>query len=291
VKKKVLLLGSQGMAGHVIAEQLRHNEAIDLLETFRGRNYSRAIHWVSLDIKDQGKLSCLLEVFAPDVIVNCAGMLVQPSNDNLADAILVNSHLPQYLAQYARDNGCRLIHISTDCVFSGKTGYYTESSLPDASYRYGVTKALGEVDDRHNLTIRTSIIGPELKPTGVGLFHWFMLQSGHIQGYADAFWSGVTTVQLAKFIEKVLFASLTGIYHLTNNQVISKFELLCLLKEIFVMNGIHIDEVQGHAMNKSLINTRDEFDFSAPGYREMLIEIKRWAMEHAAWYPHYKQIS
>jgi len=132
-------------------------------------------------------------------------------------AVWFNSYFPQLLASFGKKYNFKLIHISTDCVFSGKEGGYKEDSFKNGIGFYAQSKALGEVVNSKDLTFRTSIVGPELKPDGIGLFHWFMNQAGAISGFTEVFWTGVTTIELAKAINEAIIQELTGLYHLTNN--------------------------------------------------------------------------
>ena len=141
-----------------------------------------------------------------------------------------------------RKVGGMLIHISTDCVFSGNKGNYIETDYRDARDIYGLSKALGEIDNENDLTIRTSIIGPELKTNGEGLFHWFLSQKGNVYGYTDAIWGGVTTLEFAKAIDCAIEQRITGLINLTNKVPISKYELLKLSQKIFniIVSSIQI---------------------------------------------------
>ncbi|HHX68355.1 MAG TPA: SDR family NAD(P)-dependent oxidoreductase, partial [Gallicola sp.] len=135
-------------------------------------------------------------------------------------------------------------------------------------------------------TIRTSIIGPELKVDGEGLFHWFMMQKGEVKGFRSAIWSGVTTLELAKAIDKVIENNLSGLIHLTNGESIDKFTLLSLIKEIWGKNDISIVADNKHMVNKSLKKT-DKFDFEVPSYRKMLLELQKWMINHENIYKQY----
>ena len=167
------------------------------------------------------------------------------------------------LCRIANEIDSRLIHISTDCVFSGHKGGYTESDYRDGQGAYALTKILGEVIDDNNLTLRTSIVGPEIKVKGEGLFHWFMSQEGKIQGFTQAIWSGVTSIELAKIIIHSINQNLTGLYHISNNTSISKFELLQLFKK-YSKKNIEIEPFNGEVINKSLIDTRLTLDYKIP---------------------------
>ena len=170
-----------------------------------------------------------------------------------------------------------MIHISTDCVFSGTGGNYKESDVKDGKGYYAQSKALGEVINDKDLTIRTSIIGPELKNNGIGLLGWFLKQSGEVRGYTQAIWSGVTTLELAKYIYSYLQGSrLSGILHLTNNRPISKFDLLEIIKKVYQLNAISVVPYADYQSNKSFINTRVDVNYTVPDYQVMIEELKNW---------------
>ena len=143
------------------------------------------------------------------------------------------------------------------------------------------------MDDK-NLTIRTSIIGPELKQNGIGLFHWFMNQTGRVEGYEKVIWSGVTTLQLAKAIEEVGKKTVTGLYHLVNNQIISKYELLGLFQKYCRKQEIEIHKNTDVISDKSLKNTKEECLFFVPGYEEMILDMGNWIEEHRELYRQYE---
>ena len=205
----------------------------------------------------------------PDYIVNCIGVLIGGSNDNIANAIYINSYFPHQLKEIVKKINAKLVHISTDCVFSGKKGNYIEIDEKDGKDIYAKTKALGEVIDDNNVTLRTSIVGLELKTNGEGLFHWFMQQRGTINGFTKAIWSGVTTIELAKAVKWAIENKITGLYHITNNHAISKYDLLNLFKK-YTKKDIKIIAVDGRKVNKNFIDTRCEIDYEIPTYDEMI---------------------
>jgi dTDP-4-dehydrorhamnose reductase len=180
-----------------------------------------------------------------------------------------------------------LIHISTDCVFSGREGGYVEDSFKNGIGFYAQSKALGEVINEKDLTFRTSIIGPELKKDGIGLFHWFMNQENVMSGYKRAFWTGVTTIELAKAINESIQQELTGLYHLVNNSKICKYDLLSEFNKVFKKEGLVIKAYSEYKVDKSLINTRNDFDYEIPSYNTMIKEMKQWMIKYKALYPHY----
>lgn len=238
-----------------------------------------------LDVRKSTKLDTLLRKVRPDFVVNCVGVLIQESEENHQNAILLNSLLPHQLVSLCDKCGTRLIHISTDCVFSGKRGNYSENDFRDANDFYGRSKALGEIigSSRH-CTLRTSIIGPELYGRNNGLFEWFANKEGRIYGYVNAIWSGVTTLELAKSIKSAMTNDLSGLYHVTNGKKISKYELLKLLNEVFENGNKEIVPNYTYKVDKSLQKSL-KFDFETPSYKSMLVELREWMLK-----PEYIQL-
>lgn len=279
---KFLIIGANGMAGHMVFKYLEEKgHQVIPIARHRSNIYSNLIQGDLLDNK------FLIEITEQNVdfIINCAGILNTSCDIHPANAIYVNSYLPHKLAEMVKDTDTRIIHLSTDCVFSGKKGSYIESSYKDGETYYDKTKALGELEDNKNLTFRMSIIGPDLRDNGIGLLNWFMHQRGRIYGYSKVFWSGVTTLTLAKAIEKAAQDRLTGVYHLVNNEKISKFELLNLFNKYLRKEKIEIIEEKNIVSDKSLVNTRQDFNFYIPSYEKMIIELGEWIKMHKEWYP------
>ena len=282
--KKIVVLGSQGMAGHIMAEVL---DATGDYEVFGvARQTGKYVDSV-LDVTDFKALEEYLSHFKPDYIVNCIGALVSQSKEDLPTAILSNSYLPNYLSQMGNRIGHKLIHISTDCVFSGKDGQYTERSYRDGDDNYARTKALGEIINEKDLTIRTSIIGPELKSNGTGLLDWFLKQTDSVNGYTQAYWSGVTTLELAKATVEFIRQDITGLYQLCPKEKISKYELLKLVAKVWEKE-VNIVPFDDYHIDKSLVCTRKDFNYKAPEYEKMLVELKQWMDAHSNYYQHYK---
>jgi dTDP-4-dehydrorhamnose reductase len=191
-----------------------------------------------VDLADPRQLPATLDSAEPDVIVSCVAITKrrEPA-DGPAASIRLNALLPHLLAEWANGHGVRLITVSTDCVFNGKKGGYTEADAPDADDLYGRTKALGEVTYGNALTIRTSFIGRELR-CGTELLEWFLAHSGEtVKGFRRSLYTGITTLYFADLIGDLIdnFAHLSGLYHLAS-PVISKYDLLCLVREIFGVN-------------------------------------------------------
>ena len=207
--KKILLFGATGMAGHVIYYYLRSTGKYDMFNVVYRTPLTEDS--IIVDVIDRDAVTEVIRNVRPEIIINCIGVLIKGSKTHPDNAILINAYFPHLLKKMADEVGAKLIHISTDCVFSGKKGNYTEDDFRDADDIYGRSKALGEIINDKDLTIRTSIIGPELKKNGEGLFHWFMTQHGHVNGFKTAIWGGVTTLELAKAMNIAIEQEVVGL--------------------------------------------------------------------------------
>jgi dTDP-4-dehydrorhamnose reductase len=284
-KKKILILGSTGMAGHVITTYFEESGTYEVFNLAHKKKLNERTY--VLDVTDFTTLEVFLNKENFDVIVNCIGILNQYAEANKGKAILLNAYLPHFLEIKFGGTPVKIIHLSTDCVFSGKTGSYTETSFRDGDTYYDRTKALGEIVEGNNLTFRTSIIGPDINQNGIGLFNWFMKSKGIVSGYVNSIWTGVTTIELAKAIEKAIEKDISGLYHLVSEKSINKYELLLLIKNVFNKNDVHIDKYQNEFSDKSLINTRSDFDYEVLEYSKMIDEMKEWILAHPTFYTHY----
>ncbi|WML41543.1 sugar nucleotide-binding protein [Neobacillus sp. OS1-2] len=281
---KFLVLGATGMAGHTIAIYLK--EQGHHVTTFSRKPFNYCENVIG-DIKNSPLLEDLVKTGEFDAVINCIGILNSDAEENKHNAVFMNSYLPHYLSYITKDSHTKVIHMSTDCVFSGKTGNYKESSLKDGETFYDRSKALGELENNKDLTFRNSIIGPDMNEEGIGLFNWFMKQSGEINGYSKAIWTGVTTLTLAKAMEKAVEVNLTGLYNLVNNESINKYEMLILFNKYFKNNQLTINNYKDFSLNKSLLNTRRDFNFIIPSYEDMIQEMKEWVYDHPELYPYY----
>lgn len=261
------------MAGHMIVQYLR-DKGYEVWQTTR-QEQADSQH-VRLDVRQEEQVLLMLESVRPAIVINAAGMLNEAAEKQLADAIRVNSLLPHLLASAGGTYGYRLIHISTDCVFSGARGSYTEADVPDGTSAYARTKMLGEVTAAPHVTLRTSIIGPDAKSDAIGLFAWFMRQQGCIRGYRRVFWNGITTLELAKVIEWTFAHPVTGLVQVASPEKISKHDLLCLLQEVYGHSSVTIEPYDEIVSDKSLCSTRTDFTYSVPAYRDMICELKQW---------------
>lgn len=278
--KKILVLGSSGMLGHVVTKYFEEKgyEVYNLSHRVRLNERTRV-----MDVTNFREFDQYLDSLSVDAVINCIGILNEDAERHPDKAILLNSYLPRFLEKKYLDTAVKIIQISTDCVFSGKDGGYKEDSFRDGDTIYARTKALGEINNNKDLTIRTSIIGPDINEDGIGLFHWFMKQSGTVYGFKNAYWTGVTTIELAKGVEKFIEHNVTGIYHFVPTEKISKFDLLSTINDVFARN-ITILTREDYKVDKSLINTRSDLDYKIPSYKEMIEEMKEWIDCHSELY-------
>jgi dTDP-4-dehydrorhamnose reductase len=281
MKKKVLVIGINGMAGHVAFRFLQKTQSYQVYGI--ARNIEATDYIFNLDVSEKIGLGEILEKHQFDYVINCVGILNQDAESNPSKAIWFNSYFPHFLEELTKDTLSKIIHISTDCVFDGKHGNYSETGTKNGLGFYAQSKALGEIDNFKDLTIRTSIIGPELNTEGIGLFNWFMQQRGEINGYSSAIWSGVTTLELAKAIDFAIKNPLNGLVHLTNGVPINKFDLLQLFKEIWDRKSLSIIAFECKIIDKSLKKS-ERFNYQVAGYKEMLIEQHKWIEEFATLY-------
>lgn len=281
---RFLICGCNGMAGHMISLYLKEQGHSVFGFDLRP---SLLIDSISGNAMDETFMKELVGVNKYDTIINCIGLLNQFAEKNKANAVYLNAFFPHYLAKLTEETDTQIIHMSTDCVFSGKRGQYTEDDLRDGETFYDRSKALGELDDDKNITLRNSIVGPDLNPNGIGLLNWFLQQRGEIYGYTGSLWTGQTTLQLAKTMEMAALRRAHGLYNTVPNKPISKFELCKLFNRYFRNDSITIKPTEGVSADKSLKRTRYEFDYQIPDYEIMIKELAEWVFDHKDLYPHY----
>ncbi|MFL6334920.1 MAG: dTDP-4-dehydrorhamnose reductase family protein [Pyrinomonadaceae bacterium] len=287
---RVLILGGSGMLGHKVWQTFAPR--FDAYVTFRsaagadGRaglfDPERSLGGVSA--QDFDSVTRAFAQVRPRAVVNCIGVVKQDAaaKDPLT-SISVNSLFPHRLAQLTRAAGARLIHLSTDCVFSGRAGNYSESDRPDAEDLYGRSKLLGEVEGEGALTIRTSMIGRELAGAH-GLLEWFLSQEGgRVRGFKRAVFSGFTTGALAELLAQIVseHADLSGVWHAAAEPV-NKFELLSLIKKAYGLN-IDIEPDEAFVCDRSLVGTRfrEATGFRAPSWPELIRQMREDATPYA----------
>ena len=282
---KILVLGCNGMAGHLIS--LYFKEQGHEVVGFARQQSTLLDATVVGDASDFSLIQKTIEEGGFDAVVNCIGLLNQFAEENKSMAVLLNGYLPHWLTEITKDTTTRIIHMSTDCVFAGNDGPYYEDSFPNGATFYDRSKAMGEINTAKDLTFRNSIVGPDIKPSGIGLFNWFMKQEGEVGGYTGAIWTGVTTYTLAKAMEQALKENLTGLYNLVNNESINKYDLLGLFNTYFRAGGVKINPNDKLQLDKSLRRKREDFSFLVPSYEQQVKEMREWVIKHKDIYPHY----
>jgi len=267
------------MIGHKIAQVLEKKN--DIIGTSRksikpidlGLKKSKIIYKDFADNTDFNFIKNLM----PDIIINCVGITTRRiNNTNISQLEFINSKLPHILADWAIINNRKLIHLSTDCVFSGKTGNYIDDSYHDATDLYGRSKSLGEVNNKNTLTIRTSLIGREIF-NFTELFEWFYRnKGGKVSGYDNVIYSGLTTIRLGKILEKIIndFPNLIGIYNFSS-EPITKYSLLNLINKHFEL-GVQIFKDTKIKSNKVLISKKftEITAINPPNWNDLILEFK-----------------
>lgn len=261
MKKKILVLGKTGMLGHMVFDYFSSLGKYNVLGT--NREDFDILKMSDWEIEEK------IKAYSPDYIINCIGLINVYANENEELAKKINSTFPHLLAYLGIKNNWEIIHISTDC--------YLDEDI------YGRSKFFGEINDKYNITIRTSIIGPELKD-GFGLFHWFMKQKEEVNGFVGAFWDGVTTLQLSIFIgECIDKGNLSGIIDYRTKESSNKHELLRLISIIFNKNtGIRMD-------NREMKDKRNPNAdiWCLKDYPNQLKELRDWMINHRDLYGQY----
>lgn len=268
---KILVLGSRGMAGHMIVKFLiKKGYTVDTL--------ARRDATFALDIEDTKSTFEFLQTIKHnyDFIINCIGLLVKDSIDRPDRASIINSWFSHAIEATIKDSKTKLIHLSTDCVFDGGKGNYVENDLHTEINAYGKSKSLGEINNNKDITFRMSIIGPEIKDDGTGLFKWiYDNKDTELTGWENALWNGITTLQLAKCIDIYINdPKITGVYHVVGEHVINKYELLNLINDTYSLGKNIIKTLGPKAVNKILLDTRKEINFNIPDYKTQLQELR-----------------
>lgn len=284
-KTKVLILGATGMLGHMLVRDFSRRNHFVLHAT--ARKQEGLSHWFAPELLERiytpvnadnlDSVTRVLTEIRPEVVINCIGVIKQlaEAKDPLA-SIAINALFPHRLAKECERIGARLIHISSDCVFSGRKGGYVENDFADCDDLYGRTKLLGEVDYPLAVTLRTSIIGHELN-SSVSLVDWFLAQKEEVKGFTGAIYSGFPTVEMARIIAEIVIPhpELCGLYHVSSTPI-SKYDLLCLVREEYD-KPVKIVPFDAFHCDRSLDSSRFRAvtGYSPPTWRELV------AMMHA----------
>ena len=272
--RSLTIYGSSSMAGHILKDYFSAKDiyCVDCKE-------------VSEIFDENFKIRKEFQFSDSDYIINCIRCLVEESELNPLKAIMYNSYFPRLIEKEYQKTKTQIIQLSTDCVFSGLNGDYDESIKPDASTNYARTKILGEIINNKDITIRTSYIGPTIHHDEE-LFDWFLMQVGQVKGYTNAFWTGITTLELAKGIEKLIELKFTGLYHMIPNEKISKHQLLVLIKDIWKKNNIIIKKDGLLNIDRSLKDCRKMIKIK--NYEDMFFELHQYMKDKNDLYLKYK---
>ncbi|WP_455975535.1 dTDP-4-dehydrorhamnose reductase family protein [Methylorubrum populi] len=282
---KIAVLGASGMLGSAAFQYLSHRFPGEVYGSARSAAAKRIFPAdlaknlvIGIDVDNADALAGFLREVRPDVVLNCVGIVKQlASAEDPLVAIPINAILPHRLARLADLVGARLVHISTDCVFTGRKGDYRESDASDAEDLYGRSKLLGEVDYPNAVTLRTSIIGREVGSRN-GLVEWFLSQSGRVRGYRKAIFSGLTTDELVRVIAEHVLPNpdLRGIYHVSVDPI-SKFDLLGIVKEIYGVST-EIEPDDAVAIDRSLNSDRFRaaVGYAPPAWPDLIRNMRRF---------------
>ncbi len=280
MKKKVLILGCTGMLGHVLFTQLSLQSDLDIYAT--ARTVSGLSRWFPTGLLKKihkgvnaDNFDTIERTFAsiqPDIAINCIGLIKQlPIASDPLSAITINALLPHRISMLCRSANTKMIHVSTDCVFNGAKGNYTEQDPSDARDLYGRSKFLGEVEYPHCITLRTSIVGHELKGK-LGLIEWFLAQESKVRGYTHAIYSGFPTIELARIITDYVIPNhnLKGMYHVSS-EAISKYDLLKIVSKRYTKE-IEIEPYHDLYEDRSLDSSvfHRITDYTPPAWPELV---------------------
>lgn len=279
---RILILGGTGMLGHALWQHF----SLHLKDTFVTIRRSRKEYesyglfngdnvMDSVDANDFVMLTDIMKRIKPDFILNCIGITKRRKEAEMAvQTISLNALFPHRLVEWGRNNSAKVVNFSTDCVFDGVEGNYTEDSRPNAKDMYGKTKALGEIKGENALTLRSSFIGTELGG-GTELLEWFLSQKGIVKGFKNAIYSGLTTIELSRIVENILinYPRMIGLYNISSDPI-NKYDLLMLIKEKMQLNMKIVPDEIFHC-DRSLDSSkfRKEFDYAPPSWDAMIDEL------------------
>jgi dTDP-4-dehydrorhamnose reductase len=279
---RILILGGDGMLGHQLLTFLRprHDVKVTLRQDIAAYRqfglFDSENSFAGIDVRSLERLVEVTSEFRPDAVINAVGIVKQrPDAKESIPSLEINALLPHRLAVLCKGVGARLIHLSTDCIFSGKKGGYLESDPSDAEDLYGKTKFLGEVHETNSLTLRTSIIGRELS-RHTSLLDWFLSQSGTVNGFSKAIYTGFTTLEMSRVIENMLvnYPDASGVYQVSSDPI-NKYELLLLFREN-LGHKIEIVRDDSFCCDRSLDSTRfrEVFAYTPPTWKTMIEELR-----------------
>ena len=280
---KYFVIGCNSMVGHVVSLYLKeHNHEVigyddkpsDLISSICGSLY------------DLTKLRQMIDNGQFHAVVNCSAVINQLAEEKKSHATFVNAFLPHFFEEITSSSTTIIIHRSTDCVFSGQRGRYDISDPPDGMSFYAQSKTLGEINNEKDITIRTSLVGPERERDGCGLFNWFANQTGEVRGFANSIWTGITTIEFAREIEYFVNQGAHGLFQCVPDKVISKYDLLKYFSTHLVGDR-NVIRVENDYVDKSLLQNLGPYDLSIPDYEALFDDMFAWINAHKTLYEHY----
>ncbi|MDR0454231.1 MAG: sugar nucleotide-binding protein [Deferribacteraceae bacterium] len=281
--KKILVLGSSGMLGHVATLRFQESghEVFGLSKSRKFGNLS-----ILLDISSIEKFNFFLDNNFFDVIVNCVALLVVQSDKYKDLAVYLNAYIPHFLEMKYKDTNTKIIHVGTDGIFSGESAPYSENAMHDSGHFYGKSKYLGEINNAKDLTVRSAFWGPDLNRSSANLFNWILNQNNTINGFTNQIFNGVSSLEFADFLDIAIRYDITGIFHLTAKKPISKCDFLLSVKKVFGLKN-EIIPAKAQNIDRTLANGRADIPYATADYAEMLTDCRKWIQDNRELYPHY----
>ena len=280
----ILIFGASGMLGHTLFRSLslcKDHKVYGTVRSIKGTDGLLTPNIIyDIDVTNLPAIDFIFKKIKPEIVINCIGIIKQlPTAEAPLTAIPINALLPHQLAALAGQHNAKLIHFSTDCVFSGAVGNYSELDKPDPNDLYSLTKLLGEVEDGRTLNLRTSIIGHELNHSKNSLLEWFLSQQGPVKGFRRAIFSGFPTIHIANLLQNFIFPcldELNGTYHLSADPI-NKFELLNLIKDTY-QKDIIIEPDEALSIDRSLNSSklRKIIGYTPPSWSDLIVEMKQF---------------
>ena len=281
---KVLIMGSANIIGQVVGLYFKENG-----HDVTGYDSKPCKYYNSIQ-KSLYDLDCIKETIQSgcyDAVLNFTAVVNQKAEEDKAEASYINCFLPHYLEKITHNTKTVIVHRSTDCIFSGKKGSYSLDDIPDGESFYAKTKAIGELINQKDITIRVSLIGPDPDSDGDSLFPWFLRQNGQVNGFTDAIWTGVTTIEFARVIEKLLLQKAHGLFQCAPDTSISKYELLTVFEKYFP-NNRKVIPISKNRVDKSLIPFMSDYKVDIPDYDTMVADMLLWVKNHKDIYKNFE---
>ena len=281
---KVLIMGSANIIGQVVGLYFRENG-----HDVTGYDSKPCRYYDSIQ-KSLYDLDCIKETIQSgcyDAVLNFTAVVNQNAEQDKAEASYINCFLPHYLEKITHNTKTVIVHRSTDCIFSGKKGGYIIDDIPDGESFYAKTKAIGELINQKDITMRVSLIGPDPDSNGDSLFPWFLRQNGEVNGFTDAIWTGITTIEFARVIEKLLLQKAHGLFQCAPDTSISKYELLKVFEKYFP-NNRKVIPISKNRVDKSLIPFMGDYKVDIPDYDTMVADMLLWVKNHKNIYKNFE---